>query len=85
MSAFHAQGLSSFSGKPMEKVINDVDIHVDKTFGNTNATFEDEDGIVHNPLTFRRSMKYSLIFQISSDLPVELKQIRTFLLQESEK
>ena len=60
----------------MEQIINDVDIHVDKTFGTSDKTFKDDKGIIHNPLTFSRSMKFSLIFQICCNLPVELKQMK---------
>ena len=75
LSAFHAQGLTSFSGKPMEQIINHVDIHVSKMFGTTNDVFTDEDDIVQTPINLKRSTKYFMIFQICNDLPVELKQI----------
>ena len=62
-----------------------VDIHMDKNFGTSDNTFKDDKNVIHNPLTFRTSMKYALIFQISCNLPVELKQMKTYLVKTSSK
>ena len=83
LSTFFEHGPSSFNGKPMEQIINDIDIHVDKTFGKTSATFLDDKNRVQSPLTWRTSMKYAIIFQITCNLPVEFKQMRTYLVQSS--
>ena len=62
LSTFYEQGPSSFTNKPMEQIISDIDIHVDKTFGKSSATFLDDKKRVQCTLTFRLSMKYMLIF-----------------------
>ena len=51
ISTFFEHGPSSFNGKPMEQIINDIDIHVDKTFGKSSATFLDDKKRDQSPLT----------------------------------
>ena len=83
LSTFFEQGPSSFTNKPFEQIISDIDIHVDKTFGKTCSTYTDAKQRVHSPLTSRLVMKYSIIFQVALNLPIEFKQMRTYLLQSS--
>ena len=69
----------------MEQVINDVDLYVNKNWGKNDEDYIDDDGITQNTLTFKRMIKYSLIFPICCDLRVELKHLKPYLLQETSR
>ena len=46
MSTFYSNDYSNFEQKPMERVIYEIDVHVDKTLGRSEETFtEDYSGI----------------------------------------
>ena len=58
MSNFYANDHSSFNSKPMERIIFDIDVHVDKTLGTSEATFSDAKGRVHSMITHHLMTKY---------------------------
>ena len=70
LSTFFEQGPSSFTNKPVEQIISDIDLYVDKTFGKTCATYIYSKQRVHSLLTSRLVMKYGFIFQVAQNLPI---------------
>ena len=67
----------------MEQIIYNIDMHVDITFGTSDATYTDTKGRVHSLLTNRLMTKYGIIFQVAENLPVDIKQVKNFILQSS--
>ena len=81
MSNFFAKDHSSFNSKPMELIIYDVDIHVDRTLGRSEKTFTDRKGRIQSHFTYLLKTKYSIIFQIAQNLPTEVKLMKDYILQ----
>ena len=50
LSTFFENGPSTFTNKPMEQIISDINLNVDKTLGTSNATNTDNNGRVHSLL-----------------------------------
>ena len=65
----------------MELIIAEVDSHVDRTLGRSAKTFTDKKGRIHADITFLLKTKYSIIFQITNNLPPEVKLMKDYILQ----
>ena len=73
-SKHFANGPSTFTNRPMEQAIHDIDVHVNKAHGTSEATHKDAKGKVHSLVTHRLMAKYRLIFEVAEQLPTEVKQ-----------
>ena len=82
-SSHFANGPSSFTNRPMDQAIHDIDVEVDKAHGTSNATFKDAKGRVQSVVTHRLLAKYRLIFEVTEQLPTEVKQMRHFICQSA--
>ena len=65
----------------MERVIYEIDVHVDKTLGCSEETFTDAKGRAHSMLTHRLMIKYFIIFQVAENLPREVKIMKNYICQ----
>ena len=81
LSSFFAKDHSNFNSKPMELIIVEVDSHIDRTLGRSAKTFTDKKGRIQADITFLVKTKYSIIFQISNNLPPEVKLMKDYILQ----
>ena len=64
-SSHFSNGPSTFTCRPMEQAISDIDIKVDKAYGTSDVNFKDSKNRSHNLLIHCLLTKYRLIFEIA--------------------